>query len=296
MLSYLSYLAFRFAVLLFKAMPYKLMYLLSDVLAWVFNKVIKYRRGVVLDNLNRSFPDLTKEEIEQLVKAQYRNFTDIFLESFKGFSMSKAELLKRWEIINPELTFPAYEAGKSLIVQGSHYANWEWGVMCVNLQVKHPLTGIYKPLGNPHIDKYFRASRCRFGMRLAPLNQTTHTFDQERGGPHAVIMMADQSPSNAEKSYWMEFLGRPTACLHGPEKHAKRKNMATVYFAPRRIKRGFYQCELISLVEEPSIANEGEITKTYMQRLEQILLADPSCWLWTHKRWKKELPADPKWI
>ncbi len=45
----------------------------------------------------------------------------------------------------------------------------------------------------------------------------------------AYIMAADQSPSNAKNVIWVNFLGRETAFLHGPEKYAIRYNYPVIF-------------------------------------------------------------------
>ena len=56
------YLALAFGRLL-SYMPFFLLYRLSDFLAWLMSKVLKYRQEVIDGNLKRSFPE--KDEAEE---------------------------------------------------------------------------------------------------------------------------------------------------------------------------------------------------------------------------------------
>ncbi|HRW22302.1 MAG TPA: lysophospholipid acyltransferase family protein, partial [Bacteroidales bacterium] len=104
--------------------------------------------------------------------------------------------------------------------------------------------------------------------------------------PIGVIMAADQSPSNIERSIWINFLNRKTACLHGPEAYSKKTGMPLLYFSINKTKRGCYSVTIESLIDDPINEKPEEITKKYMQRLEQDIINKPQFWLWSHRRWK----------
>ena len=36
----------------------------------------------------------------------------------------------------------------------------------------------------------------------------------------------------------------------------------------------------------------GDITKWHTKQLENLILENPAYWLWTHKRWKREVPEN----
>jgi KDO2-lipid IV(A) lauroyltransferase len=136
------------------------------------------------------------------------------------------------------------------------------------------------------MDKMVNRNRSRYGTILAPIRQTTSTFEAYRGHPVIYLMAADQSPSNREAAYWANFMGRDTAFLHGPEKHARINNYPVVFVAIRRVKRGFYELSLEILVEDPSQIADGEITWLFAEKLEALVREDPGNWLWSHRRWK----------
>jgi KDO2-lipid IV(A) lauroyltransferase len=120
------------------------------------------------------------------------------------------------------------------------------------------------------------------------MNQTFETFKKNAHKPCLYILVADQSPSKVTKAYWVNFFNQETACIHGPEKYAKLYNYPLVYIDIKREKRGFYHVELEVLCENPRELAEGEVTKIYMNRLEQSIRENPEGWLWTHRRWKRK--------
>lgn len=267
-------------------MPFLQLYRLSDFLSIFLREVIKYRKDVILDNLKRSFPNLDEEEIMSISKKFYLNLSDITLEGIKAFTMSEKQVLARYRILNPEILYPYLETGQGIIVVTCHYGNWEWGALSPPLQMPYKFVAFYKPLKNLRFDRFVRKNRSRFGTYLSPIRETTKSFEDNRGYPVIYLMAADQSPSNREAAYWANFLGRDTAFLHGPEKHARINNLPVVFAAIRRVKRGFYELDLSVLAENPSLVADGEITRRYAEKMETLITEDPANWLWSHRRWK----------
>jgi KDO2-lipid IV(A) lauroyltransferase len=281
----IGYYFFRFFKFLFKITPFWLLYFFSDLVFFLFYKVLKYRRPIVYGNLKNSFPDKKEEEILQIEKKFYKNLAMITVESLKGLSMTPAQMRQRYVIKNKEVADKYFEQGKSVIVLAAHYANWEWAVDAVKV-FKHHIIGFYKPLANKYIDKYISDMRSDEGVELAPIENTRFTFQKEREKPSMFVMIADQNPSNKERAIWVNFLGRETACLHGPEFYIKYTKMPVIYFNNQRVRRGFYTLEVIDLGEDLSLLPDGEMTEKYMKILEKIILQNPANWLWSHKRWK----------
>ena len=147
------------------------------------------------------------------------------------------------------------------------------------------------PRSNRYIDRHMRTSRTQTGTVMRSIYNTQDTFREFADQTSLFLMVADQAPSNIQKAYRVRFLGRETACLHGPENYAKSNNYPVVYFDIQRIKRGTYQVWIKRLIEQPKREARGAITQQYMQTLEKIIRRRPANWLWTHRRWKKDQPA-----
>jgi KDO2-lipid IV(A) lauroyltransferase len=277
---------FLFFILFIGVLPFFVLYLFSGLVYFLLLHVTHYRKEIVKHNLSSAFPELNQNELERLIRHFYKNLSDVLIESIKSFSMSRAQINKRHHILNPEILDPFFKQGKSIIAVTGHYANWEWGSLSAGLQTNYDIVAFYKPLSNKWIDQFLRWSRSRFGTTLASISETTTTFEKFKSKKTIFIMAADQSPAKAEKAIWVDFLGRDTAFLHGPEKHAINNNYPVFYVDIQRIKLGYYTLELSCLVENPADMPESEITRKFGKRLETTIKAHPENWLWSHRRWK----------
>ena len=275
-----------FFIFLIGLIPFPVIYLLSDFGQFFLHRIMGYRKKVIRTNLKTCFPSLDVKELDIITVNVYKNLADILAEGIKGFTMLPRRLKKRHCIINPEIIEPYLSQGRSVIALPAHFNNFEWGSMSPGLFTKHPIIAFYKPLSNKYINRFMKWSRAKFGTTLASIYETSLVFENNAPIPSVYIMAADQSPSNASKSYWVHFLGRPTAFLHGPEKYARKYNYPVVYVDITRVKRGYYTVEAILLSDNPATLPDGELTRLYAAKLEEAINRSPGNWLWSHKRWK----------
>lgn len=285
-----------FFIRLFKFIPFSVLHFKSKLLAGILGQVVGYRKKVVISNLKRCFPEKSNQEIKQIAKKFYLNISDILLESLKGLNLSKSEMETRFKILNPEAMDKYFEKGQSIICLASHYANWEWGIQAVNSQVKHQAISIYKPLSNKHLEGYMLKQRSRLGMKLFGIEDTKVAFGQAQIEPVAIILAADQSPSNMLKSIMADFFHERIGFLHGPEAYAFKTKTPVVYFDVQRIKRGYYTLEINELYTGKESLQKGELTQAYSNRIQEVLHKKPEDWLWSHKRWKKDYSQHPDFL
>ena len=292
-MQFILYLIFLFFTGLFSFMPFWLLYRLSDLLFLLLFYVFRYRKKVVIKNLENAFPQKNTKEIFYIARGFYHNLCDILLEGIKGFSISKRTIVKRYKILNPEILLANYNKGESVIALAGHCSNWEWGAFAGGLQTIHTNIAFYKPLSNRYIDNFMQRIRAKCKTKLVSIYTTARTFKDYKNTLCVYLMIADQSPSNVQKAYWVNFLHQDTACLHGPEKYACLYNLPLYFLDIRRVKRGYYEVEILKLIDNPNDYKEGQITEKYMQILESVIRRSPENWLWSHRRWKKKRINSP---
>jgi KDO2-lipid IV(A) lauroyltransferase len=283
---FLALVTFLFIILI-GIMPFFILYLFSGLVYFFLYHVFGYRKKIVYDNIRQSFPELQENEIRKIVSLSYKNLSDILVEGFKGFTMTKNQIKKHHKVINPEIFEKYYDKGISVIALPNHYGNWEWGAMSPSLYTKHRIVALYKPLSNQFLDGFMRKNRSRTGAHLKSIYETAKVFQEfTEGKPSLFVLAADQSPSNPKKAHWVKFLGRDTAFLHGPETYARKHDLPVFFVDIQRVKRGFYELELILLTEKPDELAPGELTQMYAAKLEAVIRKKPENWLWSHRRWK----------
>ena len=270
-------------------LPFWVLYILSDFIYLLIYYVIGYRKKVVYENLQKSFPNKSKEEIHVIAEKFYRYFPDLIVESIKMRSITSKQVLDRIELINLNIIENYFKQGKAVIGVTAHYGNWELGIHRMSLMTKEPKLIIYKPLNNKIFNEVFNAMRMRFGATMVPMKQILRHLVKLRGVPNMSIFVADQTPLYQDSDYFLEFLNQETLVYTGVERIAKMNNSPIVFCEIRRKpQRGKYYCRFTTLVEDPSSYEPYEITKMHNAFTEKIIQEEPQYWLWTHRRWKRK--------
>ena len=83
----------------------------------------------------------------------------------------------------------------------------------LSLNTPYQVLVVYQPITNAAMEKIMYNLRIRHGSKFivaTNMRQTMETFKDTR---YLLGLVADQSPSNLEKAYWMDFFGRPTGFI-----------------------------------------------------------------------------------
>ncbi len=279
-------------IYLFSILPFWLFYLVSDLFFLFIYYVFGYRKKVVLENLQKSFPNKSAEEIKKIRFKFYRYFCDFVLETLKTLTISKKSMLKHCKLNEDaqKLFDKYYSEKKSLIFVMGHYGNWEWAGNTFSILGKHQLYVIYHPLSNAYFNNLIVGMRTRFGTKLIVMKNTIREMFSNRNELSATAFIADQTPA-PESAYWTKFLNQDTPVFWGTEKIARKINYPIIFVNIKRIKRGYYEIFAETLVENPIETTEGQISEMHTRRLEQEIINQPELWLWSHRRWKHPVPS-----
>ncbi len=273
-------------------LPFWMLYGISDFFCFVIYRIVGYRKAVVFDNLRQCFPEKSEAEIRSIAGKFYHHLCDLIIESIKNFSISEKELRKRMLTENVEAFEKYYKEGRSIILCGGHYANWEMWALSAPLYLQHQTLGVYKKLKNTYFDEKMRVTRGRFGLRLISTKEISEYLKTNTSELNITVLAVDQSPSDPKKCVWINFMGRETAALFGSEKFAKDYDRPVIYGHVEKIKRGYYRMQYELIVPNPRETAQGEITQKAHDILERKIRETPEFWLWSHKRWKHQRPKN----
>lgn len=286
---YITYYSLYSWMYLHALLPFRALYVLSDILYIIVYKIVGYRIKVVKSNLKNSFPDKSDEERKDIERKFYHHFCDYFVETIKLLHISDEEAEKRIVFKNTELVKELMKDGNSSLMFLGHYCNWEWvPAITRHFQDGENLGQIYKPLKNRAVDDLFLKIRSRFGSFGIPKDKTLREIvKRRRAGDKLLIgFMADQTPTHNNIHYWTQFLNQRTPVFTGVERIAMQTGFSVVYLDIQKKGRGYYECTVIPIADNPKEEAEFAITEKYIREMEKTILREPAYWLWTHKRWK----------
>lgn len=274
-------------------LPFSILYRFSDLLFFLVSKVFTYRKKVVEENLANAFPELPGSQLREIRDSFYAHFCDLAVETIKTLSIGKDELSKRVRVRNPEVLWNNAYKDRNMILLTAHYGNWEWAALQLASHLPgKEVYGIYLPLNNRFFDNIIRKSRKKFGTRLISTKDLPKVLGSETGQkPSAFAFIADQNPSNLNKTGWVNFFGREVPVAKGPERYANKLDAVVFYGHIEKAGRGYYEITYELLTEKPRSLTEGLLLSEFMEKAETHIKENPAFWLWSHKRWKHKKKA-----
>lgn len=274
-----------FPVYLISLLPYSIAApTIGKFLYFISYRVFRYRYSVVLQNLSRSLPAKSYQEIRQIAKEFYKHLVCMAIETIKLFSVSRYTLDKKVQLVNAELLFAYHQQNRNIIAVLGHYGNWEY-LNILPVQLPFTVNAIYKPLSNPLTNRLVHHVRGRFGMLLIPANQALRHLLKQKDKPQLSIFIADQFPGSCEQEKF-DFLHQSTNMFNGAEKLAIATNAVVVYLEMKRKPDHCWEISFSLITESPKETSNQEITRCFASQLQQTIRTAPSYWLWSHKRWK----------
>jgi KDO2-lipid IV(A) lauroyltransferase len=271
---------------LIAALPLGALYALASLIGFVTGRLFPYREAVVRANLGIAFPEFDEQTLRGVMRRFYAGFAQVLVEIVKAASMPAEVLSRHVEIANLEVIRQELAAGTPVLIVAAHQCNWEWFLLALSHELGYPLDAAYKPLINPWAEREMFTLRSRFGSRLVPADALLPDILQRRKIVRAICMVADQEPTKSEHKHWVRFLNRDTAFFVGTEEIARVTRYPVFFAGMRRLARGRYRMEFVSLAQAGEITVPGELTERYARLVEAQIRASPPDWPWSHKRWR----------
>jgi KDO2-lipid IV(A) lauroyltransferase len=267
-------------------LPLVLLYIISDIFFLINYYIIGYRKNIVIRNLKIAFPEYSNEEFRKIRRNFYRNFGDVIVETLKGLYIGEKELKKRVKFTGLEIIEEAKNQNQNVVVFSAHQGNWEWSMQSATIQFPMEFHGIYKPLKNKDFDKLIFQIRTRFGGILIPKDKVARNIIKNKGKCRVIGIIGDQRPFSQAPKYWAKFFDTDTAFFPGLNQIPMMANGVAVFVKVVRVRRGYYENEIIKIGEPPYMKNNFELLDNYIKETEDMIRESPGSWLWSHNRWK----------
>lgn len=286
-------------VYVFSLLPFPVLYSLSNLLYLLTYRVVGYRKKLVKKNMRDSFPEKSAEELLSIEKKFYHFFCDYIMETIKLATISEDEMKRRVKFNGVDHIHDSINKGHNVALYIGHYCNWEW-VTSIGLHLNEGVKGaqVYHILNNKAFNALLLYIRGRMGTESISMQVILRRIIEANKAqqPLVVGFISDQVPLYPATRYWTDFLNhKDTIVITGTEVIAKKFDFSCVYFDISRPKRGYYNIDIVPMVESAKGIPDWDITEQYFRLFEKSIQRSPEYWLWTHNRWKRSLEGLEEW-
>jgi KDO2-lipid IV(A) lauroyltransferase len=214
------------------------------------------------------------------------------VETLKLLTISQDELTKRMVYKNPGRIREYTDHQQSVILFASHQFNWEWVLAAGCFSLGTQIDFVYQTQSSDLFNQFLLFCRTRFGAHPIQRERVAREVTKRRSLARGIAIVADQFPGlDSDKRYWTHFLHQDTAFFQAINQVAWLTQYPAFYAAVKKIRRGFYEVELIRIAEPPYDKKTFHVVDNYAKTTGAMIARSPENWLWSHKRWKRPRPS-----
>ena len=280
---FLQYLLIKLFFLICKIIGYKKASNLGKLVGEKVGPYLKSKK-IIINNINRILPNVTKENVNLIVKKMWGNYGRILSEYVFIKDFKEGNLEKYINVIGSEYLNDIRKKNIPVVFVSGHFNNFE--LMAMQIQKEGVNLGaIYRPLNNFFLNKTMEKIRikhiCKIQIKkgLSGIREILNLFKKNV----SIALMIDQRVTEGIKS---NFFNREAFTTTIPAQLVKKFNCPVVSIYIERIEK--YNFRLI--INKPIYFAKDEsleqITEKLNYILEKMVLKNPEQWILTHNRWK----------
>ena len=280
------FLEFFFIVILFiifKILGFKLA---SNIGGYIGKKIGPLFRSkqTILTNIKNALPSTNKADLELIIQSMWENYGRILAEYVFLKDFRKEKLNDYLEIEGKEHLNKVRDSNEQVVFVSGHFNNFELMAMQIEKSGIN-LAAIYRPLNNIFLNKIMEKIRTKYICKnqIKKGRSGTRELLKSFNNKNSIALMIDQRVSEGEKS---NFFGQDAFTTTIPAQLVKKFGCKIVPIHIERYNNFYFKMK----IEEPINYNKDstidEITLSLNKLLENMILKNPSQWIWSHNRWK----------
>ena len=280
------FLEFIFIVILFiifKILGFKLA---SNMGGYIGKKIGPLFRSkqIILTNIKNALPSTNKADLELIIQSMWENYGRILAEYVFLKDFRKEKLNDYLEIEGKEHLNKVRDSNEQVVFVSGHFNNFELMAMQIEKSGIN-LAAIYRPLNNIFLNGIMEKIRTKYICKnqIKKGRRGTRELLKSFNNKNSIALMIDQRVSEGEKS---NFFGKDAFTTTIPAQLVKKFGCKIVPIHIERYNNFYFKMK----VEEPINYNKDstidEITLSLNKLLENMILKNPSQWIWSHNRWK----------
>ncbi len=241
-------------------------------------------KKIILENLEKINPNFSEVEKERMVNKMWANYGKTFIEYiFLNNFRKKSNHIK---IKNKEIIEDIEKKNKQVIFISGHFANFE--LMSMELTKSNiKLATIYRPLNNIFLNPFMEFLRKKYVCKnqikkgISGVKDALNFMEKN----YCIALMVDQRVSEGLKVPLFENNAFTTTL---PAQLSIRFNCDIIPIYISRDKNNNFEMEILNPLIFPENRKKDKvyITKKINEKIEQLIIRDPSQWILTHNRWK----------
>ena len=254
------------------------------VFAFVFSKLGPFFKSKKTIEKNLEFFSKKNKVTDKrkIIQEMWENYGKTFIEYiFLPYFRKKNSFVKIDGIDNLNRVI---ESKKPVIFVSGHFANFELMSMEITKK-KLKLATIYRPLNNFFLNplmEYLRKKYVCNNQIQKGLNGVRKAIDLIKKD-YSIALMIDQRVSEGER---INFFDEPALTTTLPAQISLKFKINIMPVFIKREKNNNFTIKFYKVLKSEDFKDKLKLTKKLNSILEDMIIQNPSQWIWTHNRWK----------
>ena len=268
---------------LFKIFGFKISSKIGGKLFEIIGPIFRSKKLIHI-NIKKAFPKNNSVEIKKLTKLMWNNYGRVFAEYMfiKDFRFEKID--SKIEIIGQEILDEIKKSNKPVVFISGHFSNFELMAMQIE-KAGIKLSAIYRPLNNIFLNRIMEKIRkkyiCKNQIKKGIAGTRELLKFQKKN--YSIALMIDQRVSEGEK---VNFFNQEAYTTTIPAQLAKKFDMPIVPIFIERVNDTNFKIKISKPVNFLKSDSIKDITSKLNVIIEEMILKNPTQWIWSHNRWK----------
>ena len=280
---FFEFIIIKFLFLIFKLIGYKRSSDLGEKIGKIFGPLFRNKK-IILENLEFSNIEDNEYSRTKIIREMWGSYGRIFseypfIEKFKSGNLQDFIKINGQEILDEIL-----ETKKQVIFISGHFSNFE--LMAQQIEKKNiKLAAIYRPLNNFFLNKTMEEIRKKFICKnqiKKGLSGTREILKYLNDGC-SIALMIDQRVTEGIK---VDFFNRKAFTTTIPAQLIKKYKLNVVPVHIERQNKYYFNLSFHKPINFDPTDDVEKITIKLNRCLEDMILKNPSQWIWSHNRWK----------
>jgi len=263
---------------------------LALAMTFLVEHIIRYRRQVILDNLQRVYGDQLPKPQKQLLHEIYKHFVFLWMEFLQSPHLNAQTVQKLMHIKNPEVLQMVRRRESGFIFISGHFGNFEWLGQAISVMNLPRITAIAKKQSNLKVDAFIVKLRERHGIRIVYTQEAMRESEKALHNKEIVAIAFDQDARH--KGVFVDFLGLPSSTAVGTAVLHLRTGARIILLIA--LRKDYAQFDVyLQEIKIPELCGDTDkkiktITQLCTTEFEKWVRRYPEQWFWVHKRWKTQ--------
>jgi len=243
------------------------------------------------DNLRRALPELDATARARVIRGVWDNLGRTAAELPHLASFRRTDAGPGWEIEGEAHVERLRDSGGQALFFSGHFGNWEL-ILPVAASLGLPVAGVYRTASNAAVNQLIQSLRQKalgHGVVMFPkgaLGARAALLHLRDGGSLGLLVDQKMNDGIAVPFFGRDAMTAPALAQFARHFSVPILPVRVVRLGPARFRLVCDPPLQVTLTGDRT-ADLYEITLAVNQTLERWIRADPTAWLWLHRRWPK---------